>query len=112
MRLGQLTRIDLEDDVTILVALTWGDLKRMVRETDALPDGDDASGTAQLDFAENNLIEHVREVRGLEAEGGEAITKLDADNIALLPPSLVMEMWKRIMGVGDEGSDREVPPTG
>ena len=111
MKLGQVTRIEI-DDVTLMVKLTWGDLKRLLQQSHDLPEGDEQeTGIEQLDWVQGVVKDHVVSISGLQDAGGKEITKLDDSNIEELPPRFVMDIWKRMAEIGAEGSDTVVPPS-
>lgn len=122
MKLGQLTRVEV-DDVTFLIALEWGQYKVMIDKLDKIDDDD---GPAQLAFTEQCLLKIVHTIKGMTLDDNTEVESLDQvvgqtepeegeepEDITVLdklPPLFILRLWKRVVEIGDEAGDGVVPP--
>ena len=106
MKVGQLTDVTV-GDATFWVKLSWGAYKKLNRELNKL-DQDDTE--AVLSFAEANLLKRVSSCDGVDDEDGKPIKKLTAQVLDSLRPVVVLELWRKIMAVGEDLGGGAVPP--
>ena len=108
MKVGQLTEVPV-GDATFWVKLSWGAYKKLNRQLNKLDQNDTE---AVLSFAEDNLVKLVSSCEGIEDEDGKPIKKLSAKVIDDLPPGFILELWHKIMAVGEElGGGGASPPS-
>ena len=106
MKAGQLTEVAV-GDATFWVKLSWGAYKKLNRQLNKLEQNDTE---AVLSFAEDNLVKLVSSCEGIEDENGKPVKNLTAKVIDELPPGFILELWHKIMTVGEELSGGAVPP--
>lgn len=58
---GQITAIGVDDDVTLMVQMDWGQYKKLVKQVDALPDDDPDT----LDGLGNLVCPFIHSIKGV-----------------------------------------------
>ena len=101
-----MTLVEVED-AKFWVKLSWGTYKRLNRELNKLDQDDTEAG---LSFAESNLVKLVGSCEGVEGEDGKPASKLTAKLIDDLPPRFLLELWRKIMTVGESMGGGAIPP--
>ncbi len=104
MRIGELQTATV-GDVTLGFRLSWGDLKRINRQLQALPSRS-ADPDAHLQFAEEKLVEHVVTCEGLADAEGKPVEKLTEQVIDDLPPAFVNSAIVAMLRAGEEVGGR------
>ena len=87
------------EEITLLVKMSYGDLKNLMRKTRELKPTEDP--TAPLVFAEETMLRIVIGVRGLTGEDGEEITKLTPEVLAAMSPMQFMACWQAVTNPGE-----------
>ena len=104
MRIGEIQTATV-GDVTLGFRLSWGDLKQINRELQALPSRN-ADPEAHLDFAEEKLLRHVVTCEGLDDAEGKPVKKLSEQVIDDLPPAFVNSAIVAMLRAGEEVGGR------
>ena len=106
MRLGQLTSVKVDNEVTIMVKIDWGQYKKLLREIDALPDDD----TETLDKLGEKICPFIHSIEGVEDSQGNPIAQVTPEILDSFPPSLARALVKAIATVGNPDENDAVPP--
>lgn len=104
-RLGQLTSVKVNDEVTVMLAIDWGQYKKLLREIDELPDDDPTT----LDKIGEKICAHIHSIEGVEDAQGNPIAEITPEVLNTFPPSLARELVRAVQRLG-VAEDDAVPP--
>ena len=111
---GKMTAVPIEHDgeeMTLYVALTWGQLKKIVREFEEVDA--EADALAVLELVEGHLLNITKRVEGLEGDDDAPITGLTQEVLDDMLPEFVMAVWQAITSLGaDTGQAMKDPLAG
>jgi len=101
MRLGaEKTRV-VVGDVTVIVALPWGKMKKLLQAVAGLDEGDPAT----LEVVEKHVLGCIVGVEGLQAEDGSPVHSMTREVWDALPAKFIAELVRRIADAGGSMAD-------
>ncbi len=108
MKVGQLTTVPVNDEVTLILNIDWGQYKKLVKEIDALPNEDPAT----LDAVGEKVCAYIHSIRGVEDKDGNPVTKVTPEVLDTFSPGLARAIVRAVTSIGQQGSGGVVPPAG
>lgn len=106
VKLGQITRVEVDDEVTLLLQIDWGQYKKLVREIDALPNNDPET----LDRVGEKVCAFIHSIKGVVDAQGNELKEVTPDVLNKFPPGLARKLMRAVQRLGLQEDGGVAPP--